>query len=172
VGLCLTSVANDWNIGLLAANMDLPPKYGKNMTISRLQLLAAAAFCVSNVALADSLTVNIEGISSAEGVVLIALMDSADAYDNDGEPVQAWRVPADESGTAVVEATDIEPGEYGVRVMHDVNDNGKMDTNLMGIPKEPYGMSNNARGSFGPPKWSGIAFQVEGDTNITINLSK
>ena len=37
-------------------------------------------------------------------------------------------------------------GKYGVIAFHDLNGNEKLDTNFMGIPNEPYGFSNNARG--------------------------
>jgi uncharacterized protein (DUF2141 family) len=44
-------------------------------------------------------------------------------------------------------------GTYVVMVYHDENDNNKLDSNFLGIPKEQYGYSNNARGSFGPPSF-------------------
>ena len=55
-------------------------------------------------------------------------------------------------------------GEYGVAVFHDVNGNGKNDSNFIGIPKEPYGFSNNARRKFGPAKWDKARFVFSSPT--------
>ena len=38
---------------------------------------------------------------------------------------------------------DLPPGTYAVQVMHDENENNKLDTNFLGIPTEGYGFSNN-----------------------------
>jgi uncharacterized protein (DUF2141 family) len=52
----------------------------------------------------------------------------------------------------------------------DVNRNNKMDRNFIGIPKEQYGFSNDARGSFGPPCFAEASFTVSGDMALEINL--
>lgn len=52
-------------------------------------------------------------------------------------------------------------GDYAVSVYHDENLNGDMDSGFMGIPKEPYGFSNNAKSSFGPPKWRDVKFSIK-----------
>ena len=44
--------------------------------------------------------------------------------------------------------------------MHDENGNGELDANFVGIPKEPWGFSNNAKGKFGPPKWEDVQFSI------------
>ncbi|MBK7945863.1 MAG: DUF2141 domain-containing protein [Flavobacteriales bacterium] len=54
----------------------------------------------------------------------------------------------------------IPPGQHAIKVFHDANANGKLDTNWMGIPNEPYGFGNDARGSFGPPSFE--------DASVTI----
>ena len=58
---------------------------------------------------------------------------------------------------------DVPFAVYAIKTFHDENDNGRMDTNFLGIPVENYGFSNNARGSFGPPDWSDARF----DFNMT-----
>lgn len=68
--------------------------------------------------------------------------------------------------------SDIPMGEYAISIYHDENDNGDLDTYVMGIPSEDYGFSNNAVGSFGPAKYADAAFQVsEKETVHTINLN-
>ena len=51
-------------------------------------------------------------------------------------------------------------GEYALSVFQDVNDDGKLERNFIGIPKEPAGLSNNVRPKFGPPKYKDAKFTV------------
>ena len=53
--------------------------------------------------------------------------------------------------------------------MRIVNGNEKLDTNLVGIPSEPYGFSRNARGRFGPPSFDDLAIEV-GDDDLSIDI--
>lgn len=50
-------------------------------------------------------------------------------------------------------------GRYAVALWHDVDADQEFDTNLLGIPSEPVGTSNNAKGSFGPPSFKDAAFE-------------
>jgi uncharacterized protein (DUF2141 family) len=65
---------------------------------------------------------------------------------------------------------DLPPGEYAAVAFQDVNGNGKLDKNFLGIPREPYGFSNSARGSAGPPKFSAAAVTLNPDGTTTIVL--
>ena len=58
---------------------------------------------------------------------------------------------------------NVEPGEYALTVLHDENGNGKLDTNLLGMPKEGYGVSNNAFRRFGPPRFREAKITVNGE---------
>jgi uncharacterized protein (DUF2141 family) len=66
---------------------------------------------------------------------------------------------------------DIQPGNYAVAIFHDVNQNGKLDKNIFGIPTEDYGFSNNARGSFGPPSYKDCSFSFSNNKKIFIKLN-
>lgn len=79
-----------------------------------------------------------------------------------------------EANAATVHATfSVEPGNYAIAVFHDENGNGKMDKRLFGIPKEPYGLSNNFRPRFSGPKFSDCQFSVgEGGKAVRIDLEK
>lgn len=60
-----------------------------------------------------------------------------------------------------MEFSDLPFGEYAVAVMHDMNDNNKMDFHFYGAPKEGYGASNDASGTFGPPSFEEARFKLE-----------
>lgn len=71
------------------------------------------------------------------------------------------------SGPAVrVELTGMPEGTYALKAFHDVNNDGALNTNWMGIPKEPYGFGNDAMGSFGPPDFRAASFTVAGDHTV------
>ena len=62
-------------------------------------------------------------------------------------------------------------GTYAVSVFHDINDNGYLDVGSWGIPKEPTGVSNDARGLMGPPKFKDALFEFTNDgQEIVIHL--
>ncbi|WP_409772474.1 DUF2141 domain-containing protein [Thermaurantimonas sp.] len=75
-----------------------------------------------------------------------------------------------ENKKATIRYTDLTPGNYSVEAFHDQNNNGKLDTNPFGIPREPYGFSNNVRGNFGPPDFELTLFQVSGMTTTKIRI--
>ncbi len=64
----------------------------------------------------------------------------------------------------------LEDGDYAISIFQDLNGNGELDTNFIGIPTEPYGFSNNARGRFGPPNYEDCVFNLSGNKEVTIDL--
>jgi uncharacterized protein (DUF2141 family) len=58
----------------------------------------------------------------------------------------------------------IPAGTYGLSAFHDQNNNGKLDTNLLGMPTEDYCASNNARGVLGPPSFNDAKFVYKAGT--------
>lgn len=100
----------------------------------------------------------IQGIDKLEGEIRIAIFNSEEKYTK--EPLHAVVIPVD-STTVIWEQESLPFGEYAIAVYHDKNKNGKIDTNLLGIPKEDYGFSNDARGRFGPASWNDSKFKVD-----------
>lgn len=62
-------------------------------------------------------------------------------------------------------------GSFAFQVFHDLDDNGRMKTNFIGIPREPTGVSNDAKGKFGPPKYKDAAVEIGADpVEVTLTL--
>ncbi len=114
-----------------------------------------------------NITVKVNGLSSNEGKVFLAIYDTEEDFLENTFKGTTSSI-ADKTCEVVFE--NIPKGIYAISIFHDENDNGKMDTNFMGIPKEDYGCSNNASGFMGPPKWKDAKFELTSDTTITINL--
>ena len=69
----------------------------------------------------------------------------------------------------IITITDLSPGKYTFKYFHDENSNKKMDMNWVGIPKEGFGFSNNAKGTFGPPSHGKMIFELTRDTTLRCN---
>jgi uncharacterized protein (DUF2141 family) len=118
-----------------------------------------------------TLTLQLLGLRSSSGVVLVTLYASADGFPTKPDKaVKRGRSPI-KNGQAVITIRDIAPGTYAVSAIHDENGNGKLETNWLGIPKEGTAASNNAKGKLGPPSFKAASFRIQGDTRQTIRMS-
>lgn len=131
-----------------------------------------ATFALSSVAGADEtptprITVEIGALRSAKGVVRCSLYASANGFPTDPSKAAALVIaPSIANGDAVCIVDNVKPGTYAVGFLHDENNNGKMDTNFLGMPTEGYGASNNARGTMGPPSFNAAKFTHESQTTL------
>lgn len=128
--------------------------------MTKTPLLIAAVICsaaMAPIAAAAPLTVTLTGIETQTGEIRLGIFD-ADGYKSD-EAVAGANVAAD-SDTVSVTVEGLSPGEYGIKLYHDVNGDGEMNTNPFGMPTEPFAFSNNAKGRFGPASWDAARFEV------------
>ncbi len=107
--------------------------------------------------------------TDAGGTMRVALCPSEESYSSQrGCVLKEVKATA---GVVAVHFPNTLAGTYAVKVFHDVDENGTLDTNWMGIPKEPYGFSNDAMGTFGPPSFQQASFKVgTGRTTIRIRM--
>ncbi|WP_445731217.1 DUF2141 domain-containing protein [Mariniflexile sp.] len=111
----------------------------------------------------NHVTVTISNLKNNNGKVFVALYNSESSFLNKGIKRDIVKI---KNNSCKVTFEDVANGTYAVSMFHDENDNGKMDTNFLGIPKEDYGCSNNAKGFMGPPKWEDAKFEIN---NQSIN---
>lgn len=117
----------------------------------------------------SSLTIKVQNIRAKSGQVMISLCRE-DEFMQDKRCGFGKIVPIKDIKLPII-INNIPNGIYAVQLFHDVNGNGKLDYNVMGIPKEPYGFSQNARGKFGPPKFQDAAIAIEKSTSINISVN-
>lgn len=105
-----------------------------------------------------TLTVQVKGLKSSEGSLVLELFDSKDRWMRAGKAVVSKRVKA-EAGTMVVALEAPAGRRYALSVHHDINDNGKVDTGFP-IPKptEPVGASNFTGNSI--PRFYNCSFRL------------
>jgi uncharacterized protein (DUF2141 family) len=134
-------------------------------------LLLLAVISPAGAQSAGNLIVNISGFPSSDGFVMVALHDSKDSYQDGEDSAISKTKTLVRNRKAQVIFTNLPYGWYGVSLYHDENGSGKMDKNAMGIPKEAYGFSNNAKGFFGKPNYKDVMFQLtSAEMQIAINL--
>lgn len=138
-------------------------------------LLAAPAY-------AGDLTLDVTGIRSDAGQLMIGLYDSQanwkDAIDNsarvgllnDKGRLVGVTMRA-RSGAQSFGFFRLPPGEYAVIVFHDENDNGLLDTGILGAPVEGYGFSNNAEGFLSAPSWRAAGVRIGDSDRKRIDIS-
>ena len=122
---------------------------------------------LSQHAVAADLTVKVTDVEKGKGHLMIALYKSEDDYKSDKASF-AQKVEALNSQEIVI-FENVPDGEYAIKMYQDENDNNEMDFNMVGIPKEGYGFSNNV-GMFGAPEYTEAKFSVKESTAIEIDL--
>jgi len=117
-----------------------------------------------------TLTVELKNVK-IEGTLYLTLYNKDDGYPTDSTKAFAKNMKKVTAVTEKVVFKDIPFGTYAVSVWHDQNDNQKMEKNLIGIPKEGMGVSNDAKGNTGPPKFKDAKFVIDKEkTEISITL--
>ena len=114
-----------------------------------------------------NLTIHFIGMESDKGAVFTALYNTENDFLKTS--YKGDIITITNKKTTVV-FNNIPKGIYAVSAFHDENDNKKMDTNFLGIPKEPIGVSNDATGFMGPPKYNDAKFTLSQNTIITIRI--
>ena len=102
------------------------------------------------------LTLRTEG---AGGSIAVAVYANAADFRASRNPVMTRMVAAGEGTTSVI-LTGLPPGRYAVGAFHDADGNGELTLWPVGLPREAYGFSRNARGRFGPPAFDAAAFDL------------
>jgi len=119
-------------------------------------------------ALAATLIVKIEAVSPRGGNLRVALYDNTSYEGHDADPV-ADRVVNAVAPETIVEFDGVAPGTYAIKMFQDVNRNGKFDMNVIGLPGEPFGFSNDARPLFDQPSFDAAKFTI-GSSKRTIMI--
>jgi uncharacterized protein (DUF2141 family) len=132
-------------------------------------LLVAAFACRSVTAdeLVGILMIEVVGLKQGAGNVYIAVYDSDSTWLGD-DAVMAKKVAIADAmdGDLVRTELQLPLGEYAISAFHDKDGDGELSTNLIGMPKEPTAMSNNALGKFGPPKFEDAKFTLGAEPAI------
>ena len=151
---------------------------------AKLLLICAAMWLAAAPSQAATLTVSVLNLRSDAGELLIGVYDSAEGFTNavaDSATKSAlipekWRIVGAslraKAGSQSITFRNLPPGRYAIVVFHDENDNGLLDANVLGVPVEGYGFSNDARGFLGAPSFDAAAIACQNaDERINASIS-
>ncbi len=134
-------------------------------TISALAMvlmLAGATFAQGKLA------VVVKNVKDTKGQVRVGLFKDDKTFLK-----EAWKgeVVKAATGEVMVMFENIPVGTYAISIIHDENENGELDSNFFGIPKEGFGFSNDAMGTFGPPDFAKASFSLKaGEQQVAVSM--
>lgn len=108
------------------------------------------------------LAIEVENIKKSGGNFMVAVFDRPEKFMSD-QACSSLVTPVGSGGSQKLRLTVNKPGVYAVCMFQDLNGNGKLDRNRLGIPSEPYGFSNNPATFWGPPDFDETSFQFKGE---------
>lgn len=119
----------------------------------------------------NSLTLTVNKVKNEQGVVRVLLFKGETGFPDASDKAfknASVKIVGDK---AIITFENIPEGTYALSVFHDSQNTGKLRTNALGIPRDGYGFSNDAMGTFGPPSFEKASFKVTaGKNHVQINL--
>ena len=130
--------------------------------------LSFAALAIPMMVNVADLRVTVTNGPPGPATLYLALFDSADSF-SAGRAMMSQKVEMHD-GVAQWVFSGMPEGLYAIKSFADENGNARLDANLIGLPVERYGFSNNARGRRGPPAFDAAAVQVNAYSSISFQL--
>ncbi|HEV2331831.1 MAG TPA: DUF2141 domain-containing protein [Gammaproteobacteria bacterium] len=140
----------------------------KTALIAALLVASLPLAAWADAAAGGDIAVTVSTLRNLRGHIICALFDSAEAFDKRLPAMKVSVDPATPSANCVFHG--VKPGTYAVTVVHDENDDGKLDTNFFGMPKEGYGVSNNHTYAMHGPVFSESRFAFPGSDNLNLAI--
>lgn len=116
----------------------------------------------------NTVEVSMLGFENNDGTAMIAIYDSEENFLEKRYKGQLSPIAANKS---VATFTDIPDGVYAISVVHDEDNNGKLNMMMGFYPAEATGSSNDAPARFGPPKWEDAKFEVKNGQVLKMNIN-
>ena len=141
----------------------------KKLVMMKKTVLFLVFLLTSSIIIAQGYTVEfkVKGVKNSKGIISGAIYNKASDFPTKENAYKGKVVDA-QKGYVKLRFEDVPSGEYALAVLHDENNNEDLDTNILGIPKEGYCFSNNAKAKFGPPSFDKAKFSVNEDKYLTV----
>ncbi len=136
--------------------------------MTSLLLMSLLSFLTPKQASVD-LVVTIPNIEEYKGEIVIGIFDKSDSFLEENAQYRELRFPIQSNMSAFV-IEDVRLRNCALAIYHDLNSDGECNLNILGIPKEGYGFSNNVRPRFCAPSYEACRVNLQQRTNITVNL--
>lgn len=119
----------------------------------------------------SNLTITVTNVKNESGVIRVLLFKGDAGFPSNVDKAFKNASVSIKGNKATITFIEIPEGSYALSVFHDSLNTGKLRTNALGIPRDSYGFSNNASGTFGPPSYKDASFNVTaGQNEVLIKL--
>lgn len=109
-----------------------------------------------------TLLIELENVKTTRGTVWVGIYDSRETFMiKEKALVQGFEV--EQTGILTLEFPALAYGNYAFAIFQDLNENGKLDQNLLGIPTEPYAFSREPVSRFRAPRYEEVNFDFGQD---------
>jgi uncharacterized protein (DUF2141 family) len=135
-------------------------------------VLLTLLLCKHSFAQTGKVTLHIENIQTKKGGEIAAAVFNSQNFLKTGKQLSSTSREVS-SGKMVFVFENLSPGEYAFVAYQDIDGNKKMKKNIIGYPKEPWGISNNPLILFGPPSFDESKVKVNANqiTMVSIRLN-
>lgn len=103
--------------------------------------------------------ITVTGLRNTRGLVRACMTTDAKGFPDCQKDPTAYSKSVKAAEGMVIDFGPVRPGRYGIALLHDENENGKVDKLLM-VPKEGFGFSRDAKVRMGPPRFDEAAIDV------------
>ncbi len=111
---------------------------------------------------AQALTIKFSELRNGNGFLAVSIFsqEQKSAFPGGGDKAtKTYYLSLDGQRELTLEVEDLPPNTYAIAVMHDEDGDKKLKTNLVGIPQEGFGFSNNPKVLIGAPAFSRAEFE-------------
>lgn len=115
------------------------------------------------------LTINIQNIEKIQGNIIVGVYNAEEGFLKKDVEIKHYSIKVENSTERLI-IDDLPSGDYAISMYHDENSDGICNLNFIGIPKEPYGFSNNFKPKFSAPKFEDCKFYFDKDHVLNIKL--
>lgn len=122
---------------------------------------------LSSLSYANNLELSVSNVVSPLGQMAIAIYKNGEGYPKHAEKaIYREFIPMNKLPIKI----QLEPGNYGIAIFQDLNKDRKLNTKAFGIPKEPFGFSNNPTLFMGAPRYKKVKFDIRENAPKKINI--
>ncbi|MFT4030932.1 MAG: DUF2141 domain-containing protein [Siphonobacter sp.] len=114
-------------------------------------LATALLLSPTHAAKKDPLVLIFTNLKNTRASIIVGVFRKQDTFTKD--PYKGYKLDPKGGSSSTLFIDDLPYGEYAIAVFQDENGDGKLTTNFIGIPKEPYCFSNNFRPKVSAPKY-------------------
>jgi uncharacterized protein (DUF2141 family) len=115
--------------------------------------------------------IKLSNIKNQKAPIHLGFYKQENDFPADGKQAFEFKATPNGKDTLTVSLPSVPPGDFAIAVYQDVNQNGRLDTNLFGMPKEPFGFSQNVHPKLSKPSFADCRITIaKAGQVVTITL--